>query len=93
AGRWPPQWDDDHAVGALSADFVRRAADFLAEAPIDDWVVEHREALAAAARSMGYRRPFDDEWCDQVRRDAHELAALFLAAAERGEAVIEKIAA
>jgi hypothetical protein len=95
--RWlaagPPQWDDDHAVGALSPDFVRKAADFLATAPIDDWVVEHREALAADARSMGYQSPFDDEWCERVRRDAHALAALFRAAAERGEAVIEKISA
>lgn len=89
----PPQWDDDYAVGALSVDFVHKAAQFLVNAPIDDWIIEHRAALAADVHAMGYRSPFDDDWCERVRRGAHELAALFRVAAERGEAVIEKLSA
>ena len=30
---------------------------------------------------LGYQRPFDDDWAEQVVRDIHELAELLRAAA------------
>jgi hypothetical protein len=50
-------------------------------------------ASRAAARALGYHRPFDDEWAAQVAQDAEDLTALFAAAAGDGEAVVTKIVA
>jgi hypothetical protein len=89
----PADWDDDHLVGTLGADMVRQVSSFLSDAPLERWVVEHRPALAESARSLGYRRPFDDAWAGQVLADAQQLATLFHAAAGAGEAIIVKIVA
>ncbi|WP_165439958.1 hypothetical protein [Micromonospora kangleipakensis] len=51
-------------------------------------------AETAAARPwLGYRRPFDDDWAEQVVNDVRELTGLFRAAAAAREAVILKIVA
>jgi hypothetical protein len=92
-GRTPSDWDDDYLVGTLGTDVVQQVSSFLANAPLERWVVEHRTALANGARSLGYRRPFDDAWAQQLLADAQELAALFRAAALADESIIVKMVA
>lgn len=84
----PADWDDDCAVGTFDPERVRQLARFLSAAPLEHWVRQHHAALAAAARSMGYRRPFNDEWAEQLLDDAREVAVLFEAAAAHDEAII-----
>ena len=89
----PADWDDHWMVGTIDADEVGRIAAALAGAPLRQWAGSHRDDLAAAARSLGYHRPFDDGWAAQVVQDADDLTALFVAAAADGEAVVTKIVA
>lgn len=97
AARWlvsePVDWDDDWMTGTIDADAVHLVAGFLAEAPVETWAREHHTALVAYAAELGYQRPFDEEWAEQVVAEVHELRALFGAAATAGEAVVLKIVA
>jgi hypothetical protein len=92
-GQPPSGWNRDYMVATLATDVVRQVSSFLSDAPLERWVVEHRSALADRAQSMGYRRPFDDEWARQLLSDAQEVAALFRAAAAADEAIIMKLVA
>lgn len=87
----PSDWDDDYMVGTLSLDVVQQVSSFLSSAPLEQWVEEHRAALTEGAHSMGYDGPFDDAWACHLLRHAHDLAALFSAAAVAREAVIMRI--
>jgi hypothetical protein len=89
----PPDWDEHYMVGTLSTDVVRQVAALLSDAPLADWVNQHRSALADEMRSLGYQRPFDDDVAGQVLEDTQQLAALFRAAAAASEAVIIKMSA
>ena len=91
--RAPSDWDDDYLVGTLATGIVQQVSSFLSDAPLEHWVAEHHSTLAAAARSMGYRRPFDDAWARKLLADVQELAALFHAAARDGEAIVVKVVA
>lgn len=72
---------------------VGLTTDLLAAAPVDRWAAHHRTDLAEYARELGYHRPFDDDWAEQVVRDIRELAGLFRAAVAAREAVILKVVA
>lgn len=89
----PSDWDDYLMVGSLSFNVTRQIAEFLSDAPLERWVQQHHAALAAEAQSMGYRRPFDEDWATQVLSDARELVALFRAAADNDEAIVVKVIA
>jgi hypothetical protein len=89
----PPDWNDHWMVGTLSPDAVGQISEFLADAPLNEWAEGHRAAMAAEAQALGYHRPFDDDWADQVLSDAREVVELFRAAAASKEAVIVKISA
>jgi hypothetical protein len=80
-------------VGTFGTDVVRQVSSYLSNAPLEQWVAEHRTALADRARSLGYHRPFGDAWASQLLADAQELAALFRAAALAEEAIIFKMVA
>jgi hypothetical protein len=86
-------WDDYRMVGTVDTETVSLVADLLATAPVDTWAAQHRADLAEYVRELGYHRPFDDEWAEQVVVDIRELAELFRAAATAREAIILKIVA
>jgi hypothetical protein len=83
-------WDTDLEVGTLPPDAVGMIADFLADAPLEQWMQDNRAALGKEVEEMGYVRPFDDGWAAQVLVDARDLTDLFRAAAASGETVIVK---
>lgn len=89
----PADWDDHRMVGTHDVETVVLVAEFLTAAPADTWAAQHRNDLTEYARELGYHRPFDDDWAEQVVSDVRELAALFKAAADAREAVILKIVA
>jgi hypothetical protein len=89
----PADWDDHWLVGTIDADEVRLIAAELAGTPLRQWAESHRDGLAAAARSLGYHLPSDDEWMKHVVQDAEYLTALFVAAAADGQAVVAKVVA
>ncbi len=89
----PVDWDDRWMVGIIDASEVGVTAAALAGVPLRQWASSCRDDLAAVARSLGFGRPFDDEWAAQVVQDAEDLTALFVAAAADGEAVVTKIVA
>lgn len=89
----PADWDDHWMVGTIDADEVGVIAAALAGVSLREWASSCRDDLAAVARSLGFGRPFDDEWAAQVVQDAEDLTALFVAAAADGEAVVAKVVA
>jgi hypothetical protein len=89
----PADWDEDYMVGTLTPDTVAQMSAFLTDAPLAHWVQEHRAALIAEARRLGYRGPFDDAWAGHLLASAQELAALFRAATLANETIIVTIVA
>ena len=86
--RGPADWDEDYMVGTLGPDVVRQVSAFLSDAPLEQWMAEHRTALVDGAAKLGYHRPFDDAWAGQLLEDAQDLAALFRIAAPADETII-----
>lgn len=84
---------DDSMIGVLTPDQVRHAATFLTQAPVEEWVPEHRERLNAVVAELGYHRPFSDQWADEVAEDARALVTLFARASADGEAIIVSVSA
>jgi hypothetical protein len=84
---------DDDMVGILAPEQVAKAAEFLSRAQPAAWMQQFGPELAAAAREMGYHRPFDEEWAQTVVADTEELMELFRLAAASGEAVIVSMVA
>ena len=78
-------------VYLLQPEQVRAAAEFLTDAPLAQWLEQHRTALAAEAAELGH--PFDDEWAARVLADAQALADLFRSAAEQDDAVVTEVSA
>jgi uncharacterized protein with von Willebrand factor type A (vWA) domain len=77
----------------LHPEQVRAAAEFMAGAPLAEWMERHRAALAVEVAELGYRRPFDDEWAARVLADAEELAGLFRRAAAEQDAMVTEVSA
>lgn len=91
--RSPADWDDEWMVGTFTPGAVRTIAGFLDGAPLEAWARRWRDSLAAEAKRLGYRRPFNDDWSAQVLRDARDVAALFQAAAAEAQPIIVKVSA
>ncbi len=77
----------------LHPEQVSSAAKFLADAPLAQWMAEHRAALAEEAAELGHEEPFDDAWAARVLADAKALAELFLRAAAEHDAVVTEVSA
>ncbi|MEV5764980.1 DUF1877 family protein [Micromonospora sp. NPDC052213] len=78
----------DHMVGVLTPEEVAKATEFLSRAEPAALMQQLRPKLAVAAREMGYKRAFDDEWAQTVVADTQDLTELFRLAGAAGEAVI-----
>jgi hypothetical protein len=87
----PADWDDRWMVGTLSVAVVGQVAEFLSDAPLEKWVKQHSADVAAAATTLGYRRPFDDDLATQVLHTVQKLATLFHAAAANNEAMVVRV--
>ena len=89
--RPPAGFDRQYRVGVYGAEIMQAAAGFLAGAPVADWARQHADALAAKARSLGYRRPMSAEWSGEVVATTTELSALVQAAATAGEVLVYRV--
>jgi NAD(P)-dependent dehydrogenase (short-subunit alcohol dehydrogenase family) len=89
--RPPAGFDRQFRVGVYGADVVRAAAGFLSGAPVANWAELHADALAAKARSLGYRRPMSAEWTSEIAATATELVALVQAAGDAGEVLVYRL--
>lgn len=86
----PDDWDVNLEIGTLAPDAVRTIANLLVDAPLEEWMEEHRAALGNEVAEMGYVAPFTDDWAEQVLVDARDLTDLFRVAAAQSETVIVK---
>lgn len=73
---------------SLTPDEVRAAAEFLAQSPLERWVLDRRPLIREHARELLFSSVFSEDWALYLAESLLELRDYFQTAANEGQAVV-----
>jgi hypothetical protein len=90
-GAQTANWDEEWLAGTMPPEHVLQVANFLEDAPIEEWMRTKADVLELEAEQMGWH--YDDRMSIIVLEAIQDLTQVFQFAGERGEAMIVSVRA